>query len=124
MLALPLGILSGSVFNLLFLFWAFKTVFGWFPVKKSQKSILQIIFAGFLGGLASYAGLNIFSWILNLHTFWGVFLQGTISGIFGILTIAAIFYVLRNREFFEVVTSLKSAVFKTQVPAPEPEKLP
>lgn len=122
-LALPLGILAGSVLNLLFLFLAFKSVFGWFPVKKSQKSILQIIFAGFLGGLVAYAGLNIFSLVFNLNTFMGIFLQGLISCILGILTIATVFYALGNREFFEVVSSLKSAVFKTTVPAPEPEKL-
>ncbi len=123
-LALPLGILAGSVFNLFFLFWAFKAVFGWFPIKKSQKSILEIIFAGFLGGLAAYAGLNIFSLVFDLNTFLGVFLQGAVSGVFGILAVASVLYSVKNREFFEVVASLKGAILKTPVPAPEPEKLP
>ena len=123
-LALPLGILSSGIFNLFLLLWAFKIVFGWFPVKKSQKSILEIIFASFVGAGATYGGLNVFSLFFDLNTFGGIFLQGVCSGFLGISVIGAILYFLKNREFFEVVSSFRNVVFKTHISVPEPDKLP
>jgi len=49
--ALPLGVLVGSAFNFLFLFFAFRAVFGRFPVKGSGRSILEIAFSSISGGL-------------------------------------------------------------------------
>lgn len=123
-LALPLGILFGAIFNLFLLLWAFKKVFGWFPVNKSQKSILEVIVASLLGAVAAYAGLNIFSLVFNLQTFIGIFLQGLFSGIMGIFAICAVLYFVKNKEFFEVRESFKSIIWRDRVPVPEPEKLP
>lgn len=123
-LALPLGILLSSIFNLILLFWVFRAVFGWFPVKKSKKSILEIFFGGFIGAIAAHLGLNIFSLVLNLQTFIGIFLQGLFSGIIGILAVCAVLLILRNKEFFEVCEGFKSTIWNDHVLAPEPEKLP
>lgn len=123
-LALPVGILLGTVLNLLLLFWVFKKTFGWFPLKKSKKSIFEIIFASLIGAVVAYFGLNIFSLIFNLQTFVGIFFQGFLSGILGILGICATLRLFKNKEFFEIVRSLKTIIWRDHVPAPEPEKLP
>lgn len=123
-LSLSFGIFLGSVFNLIILLLAFKGVFGWFPLKSAKKFTFEIIFSSFLGAFVAHFGLSLFSVFLNLHTFWGIFLQGFFSGILGIAVIITILYILRSQEFFEVIASFKNAVFKTRVPAPEPEKLP
>ena len=86
-------------------------------------STLQV-FSSFLGGVVAYYSLRLFSGIFDLHTFSGVFLQGFLSGILGIAVIILTLYILRSQEFFEVVSSFKNSIFKTRVPAPEPEKLP
>jgi putative peptidoglycan lipid II flippase len=123
-LSLSLGILLSSIFNFFLLFFSFKSIFGWFPTQKIKKSIFQIFFGSFLGALSTYAGLNLFALIFNLQTFWGVFLQGFFSGILGIFTILVVLRVLKNIEFFEVLTSLKSTIWRDHVPTPEPDKLP
>ena len=123
-LSLPFGILLGSIFNLIFLLIAFKKTFGWFPLKNAKKLTMEIFFSSFLGGVAAHYSLRLFSGIFDLHTFSGVFSQGFLSGILGIAVIILTLYILRSQEFFEVVSSFKNSIFKTRVPAPEPEKLP
>lgn len=123
-LALSFGVLLGSIFNFILLLFTFKSVFGWFPVSKTKKSLIQIFSASFLGTLLAYTGLNIFSFVFNLQTFLGIFLQGFVSGVLGIAAICGILWVTKNREFFEVWESLKTTIWRDRVAASEPEKLP
>src|SRR3989344_4235782 len=54
--ALPLGILVGSIFNFIFLFFSFRAVFGWFPGAEAGRAILQIISGSLVAGLVGYWG--------------------------------------------------------------------
>ena len=127
--ALPLGILVGSIFNFIFLFFSFRAVFGWFPGAEAGRAILQIISGSLVAGLVSYWGLNIFSLTFDLYTFFGVFLQGFLAGILGILAFLGILWSLGSRELFEAYHGLRGLFTEKQkgredmVPAPEPEKL-
>ena len=129
-IALSLGILIASLVNFLLLVLAFRAVFGWFPLKGARRAILEIFFSSFCGGAVAYFGLKILSGVFNLHTFLGVFLQGFFSGLAGLLIIAAVLWVLGNRELFEVYRSARGLFLEKEksredmVPAPEPEKLP
>ncbi|HEY4521761.1 MAG TPA: lipid II flippase MurJ [Candidatus Paceibacterota bacterium] len=123
-LALSIGILIGSALNFVLLLFVFKMTFGWFPIGKTQKSLFQIFLGSLVGALMAYFGLNIFSSVFNLHTFSGIFLQGFFSGILGILAICAVLYFTKNKEFFEVLESFKTTIWRDRIPAPEPEKLP
>ena len=128
-ISLPLGILVGSLFNFIFLFFSFKAVFGWFPTRGIWRTLFQVSASSAAGGLAAYAGLNIFTRLFDLHTFLGIFLQGFFSGILGILAIIAILWILRSSELFEIYHSFKVFFLEKEkskadmVPAPEPEKL-
>ncbi len=127
--ALPFGILVGSIFNFIFLFFSFKAVFGWFPGAEAGRTILQIISGSLIAGLVSYWGLNVFSLAFNLYTFLGVLLQGFLAGILGILAFLGILWSLGNQELFEAYRGLRGLFAEKQkgredmVPAPEPEKL-
>lgn len=128
-LALPLGMLVGAFFNFIFLALAFRVVFGWFPVRESKKNILEIAFAALLGGIGAYWGLNVFSLIFNLHTFFGILGQGFFAGILGILIDVGVLWILKNRQLQEIERSMFSGAREKpteihQVAAPEPEKLP
>ena len=123
-LALSLGILIGSILNFVLLLGAFRVTFGWFPIGKTRKSLLQIFFGSLIGASVAYLGLNVFALMFDLQTFWGIFFQGLFSGIAGIFAICAVLYFTKNREFFEVYESLKTTIWRDHVPAPEPEKLP
>ena len=69
--------------------------------------------------------------MFNLHTFFGVLLQGIFSGILGIFIAGAFLWVLKNRELLEIHESVLKILREEEkekaehkVPPPEPEKLP
>ena len=128
-ISLPLGIFVGSLFNFIFLFFSFKAVFGWFPARGAGRTLFQVFSASAMGGLAAYSGLNIFSSFFDLRTFLGIFFQGFFAGILGILATAAVLWILKSPELFEIYHSFKVFFLEKEksksdmVPAPEPEKL-
>lgn len=128
-IALSLGIFIGGFFNFVFLFFAFRATFGWFPTEGNWRAIFQITAASFIAGLVGYWGLNVFSLAFNLYTFLGVFSQGFLAGIFGILAFLGILWSLGSIELFESYYGLRGLFAEKQkgrddmVPAPEPEKL-
>src|SRR3989344_4723922 len=107
-IALPLGILIGSFANFLFLSLAFRVLLGWFPTKGSERAILEIFFASTMGAFVAYFSLNAFAKIFDLHTFLGIFFQGALSGTLGLLMIAGILWVLRNKELLEIYENVRA----------------
>ncbi|OGF69809.1 hypothetical protein A3C73_03480 [Candidatus Giovannonibacteria bacterium RIFCSPHIGHO2_02_FULL_44_11] len=128
-LALSLGMLAGAAINFIFLSFTFRIIFGWFPAKGSLKSILEISAAAVFGGIGAYWGLNVFAYVFNLRTFFGIFCQGFFAGILGILINVGVLWILKNRQLQEIHKSLMAGFEEPpkdihQVAAPEPEKLP
>jgi len=129
-ISLPLGILAGSLFNFIFLFFSFKAVFGWFPTRGIWRTLFQVSAASAVGGLAAYWGLNIFSSLFDLQTFLGIFLQGFFAGVLGILATITLLWILRNSELFEIYHSFRAFFLEKEkskadmVALPEPERLP
>lgn len=106
-LMLPLAYSLGTILNFTIL---------WFHIKKDfmrkenflSKAFLQSLGASFFLGIVSYFGLNIFSPIFGIQTFWGIFLQGFLSGILGILSAVLILYLLKNQELKALFFALKT----------------
>jgi putative peptidoglycan lipid II flippase len=127
-LVLPLAISLGSLLNLLLLAIYFARNF------KSQelapeikKSLKDSVSASFGLGFAAYASLNFFADFFNLNTFVGIFLQGLLSGLIGILAGTTILFYYKNKEFGELYALVRERVWrksKTVVVTSEPEKLP
>ncbi|PIR69017.1 hypothetical protein COU48_00850, partial [Candidatus Nomurabacteria bacterium CG10_big_fil_rev_8_21_14_0_10_03_31_7] len=74
-------------------------------------------------GIVTYLSLNIFSPIFGITTFWGVFLQGFISGILGICSGIIILYILKNEEFLSLIQTLKTKFWRSQVLVSPQEEL-
>ena len=87
------------------------------------KTFFQSLGASFFLGLVAYLSLNILSPILGTTTFWGVFLQGFISGILGILTAIFVLYLLQNEELQNITKVLKTKFWRAKVIAPSQEGL-
>lgn len=119
-LMLPLAYSLGTILNFSLL---------WLYIKKDfmngehfiLKTFLQSLSASFVIGLVSYFFLNIFSPIFGTVTFWGIFLQGFISGILGIIAGVIILFILGNEELKDLTKTLKTKFWRTKVIAPSQE---
>lgn len=121
-LMLPLAYSVGTIFNFV-LHWIF--VKNDFLPKESfiTKTFFQSLGASFFLGLVTYLSLNILSPVLGTTTFFGVFLQGFISGILGIMTAVLVLYLLKNEELNDLLKTLKTKFWRAKVIAPSPEEL-
>ncbi len=121
-LMLPLAYSLGTIINFSIL---------WFYVKKDfmqkeyflMKSIFQSLGASFFIGGVSYLSLNALSSVFGTITFWGVFLQGFISGVVGICAGTIVLYFLKNEELHSLAQTLRTKFWKTKIPVSPQEEL-
>lgn len=116
-LMLPLAYSLGTIINFLI---------QWFLIKKEfmkredfiGNTFFQSLGASFFLGITTYFFLNIFSPIFGTITFWGIFLQGFVSGILGILVAILILFLLKNKELQDFILALKTKFSKNKVILP------
>lgn len=121
-LMLPLAYSLGTILNF---------ILHWFFVRRDfmegesfiTKTFFQSLGASFFLGLVAYLGLNIFSPIFGTTTFWGIFLQGFISGALGIAAAIIVLYLLKNEELKDIAQALHTKFWRTKVIAPSQEGL-
>jgi putative peptidoglycan lipid II flippase len=121
-LMLPLAYSLGTIMNF---------VIHWYLARKEfmdgesfiSKTFFQSLGASFFLGFVAYMSLNLFSQIFGTTTFWGVFLQGFLSAVLGILTGAAVLYLLKNEELRDLIDTLRTKFWKAKVIAPSQEGL-
>lgn len=121
-LMLPLAYSVGTILNF---------ILQWIFIKKDfmpselfiSRTFFQSLGASFFLGLISYLSLNVLSPVFGTTTFWGVFLQGFISGILGILTAILVLYLLQNEELKDLAQTLKTKFWRAKVIAPSQEGL-
>ncbi len=121
-LMLPLAYSIGTIVN---------AVLHWFFVRKDfmhgesfiTKTFFQSLGASFFLGLVAYICLNILSPIFGTTTFWGVFLQGFISGVMGIFAAILVLYLLKNEELKYLTETFKTKFWRAKVIAPSQEGL-
>ena len=119
---LPLAYSIGTILNF---------VLHWVFVKKDflknepfiGKSFFQSLGASFFIGFISYLSLNVLSPILGTRTFLGVFLQGFISGILGIIAGVVVLYLLKNEELKSLINTFKTKFWHAKVIVPSQEEL-
>lgn len=121
-LMLPLAYSLGTIINFI-LFWFFiKKDF----IKKEEfivKTFFQSLGASFFIGAISYLSLNILAPIFGTTTFWGIFLQGFISGILGIGAGVVVLYLLQNEELKDLAKAFRTKFWRVKVVVPPQEGL-
>lgn len=112
-LMLPLAYSMGTIINCIILWWCIKRDFmrGEYFVSKT---FFQSLAAAFLIGLVSYWGLGTFSPIFGTTTFWGIFLQGFISGMLGIVSGIGLLYLFGNQELRDLARTLRAKFWRTK----------
>jgi hypothetical protein len=70
-------------------------------------------------GFVAYLGLNFFGLFLNTNTTLGIFLQGFLSGISGIIVAILILILLKSKELSEVWSTLHKKIWKATIVGPD-----
>jgi len=119
-LMLPLGFSVGTIFNGILLWIAFESEFRGFS-RGVVRAVFEGVGASLILGTVAYAGLNIFAPFFNQNTLLGIFLQGFLAGLLGIMAYVAVMVVLGSRELFSVWSVLRGRFWKAKIIATDPE---
>ena len=121
-LMLPLAYSLGTILNFILHAVSIKKEF--MPKEPFvSKTFFQSLGASFFLALVTYLSLNALSPVFGTTTFWGIFLQGFISGLMGILAGGVILYLLGSEELKSLLQTLTSKFWRAKVIAPPTEEL-
>lgn len=120
-LMLAAGFSFGAIVQALLMLVAF--------VRDFDLSLWRIAGTGFesfassvVGGFAAYGTLVLMGRLVDIGTFFGIFIQGFAGGLAGLASISLLLFLLKNRAFGEVVNALYGAASRPRV-AVEPSEL-
>ena len=121
-LMLPLAYSLGTILNFLIHWYMAKREF----MKNESfisKTFFQSLGASFFLGFACYASLNALSPIFGTYTFWGIFLQGFLSAVFGIFVGVLVLSLLKSEELEDLKNTLGTRFWRAKVVPPSQEGL-
>jgi putative peptidoglycan lipid II flippase len=115
LLALPLAFSLGNIFN----YTALLTLFYKdFPESKQfsiRKTTMQTIAGSLVMGAVSYGVLNLLPQVIRQETFGGIFLQGLLAGIAGIIAFGIVMMAIGNEEMIEFTKTVRRKFWKANV---------
>lgn len=122
-LMLPLAYTIGMLLNITVLIYLFQKRFGKFFLASLKDTIVYCSFASLVGGIVAYEFLEVLGLYLNLHTFRGIFLQGFIAGVAGIITWWLILELFQNEDIRGVRRALHRKIWKAGIIIPDKEEI-
>jgi len=90
----------------------------WLPLHAFRS-----IAAAVVGGFCAYTALNFFVFGIDEETFIGIFVQGFMGGIAGILGIISTYYITGSPELQEIYRSCKGRVKRSNIVVPQDDIL-
>ncbi len=113
-LILPLAFSIGALFNV---------ACYWFLIAREHPgftrnvggALFESFAASVVAGFFTYKVLEYFGTVFTVETFWNVFSQGLVAGLIGLGAAAAMLAFLNNREFKEIIDSLRTRLSKDQL---------
>jgi len=119
-LILPLAYAFGKFLNAIVLWVMFQLDFKNFS-RPLVRTFSESLFASLIMGYISYLSLNVFDKVFDLETTVGIFLQGFVSGIIGIVGFVVVLIFLKNQELSQVWGTFRSRMWKKPTIAPDPK---
>ena len=119
MLSLPIAFTLGSILNFILIWNLFRKDFLVGVSSGIGKTFYQIIIGALVMGVVTYFTLNLFDDLLVLNTFIGIFLQGLISGIIGIIFGIFSLSLFKNKELADLSRALHRKFWKRRILSPE-----
>lgn len=123
MLMLPLGFSIGMIVNALLLWISFSRDYDGAKKYNLITSASQVAAASIIAGFLTNRALLFFVNPINVTKTFGLFLQGFLSGIIGIVSGIAILLLLKNKEMIELIAAIKERLWKVDVAPPDAEEL-
>ncbi|MCX6754731.1 MAG: hypothetical protein NTU81_02800 [Candidatus Nomurabacteria bacterium] len=123
MLALPLAYATGSLLNFTLIWIMFKKDFLQIKKINLSKTFVQSFISAIVMGFVAYISLGFFDNVFNTETGMGIFFQGFVSGILGIVSGVIILFLFKNDELFGIIHALKNKFWKNRVIIPEQSEL-
>ena len=123
MLALPLAYAMGSLLNFFLIWILFKKDFLCNNKINLSSGFIESAMGAIVMGVVTYIFLGLFSGVFNIDTGKGIFLQGFLSGIIGIMSGIFVLIILKNKELFDIFHALKNKFWRNRVVAPEQTEL-
>lgn len=109
---LALGISLGSIIQVGLLWGALKRRLGTIDEKNILLTIFKISLACVALALVTQSLKTPISLVVNMDTFWGIFLQGLLSGLAGLLVYGIFCYFLKLQEMHLLCASLRKKWLK------------
>lgn len=121
-LMLPLGYSLALIVNCVLLGIGFHKDFPNFS-NAIIPTIFQTFCASIIMGFVSYLCLGIFDDVFNLNKSIGIFLQGFVSGIIGLVVLVITLRLLKNKEVDEIWKTMHKKIWKAKPIAPDVAEL-
>jgi putative peptidoglycan lipid II flippase len=110
-LALPLGFSLGTIFNMFALWISFKMDFKG-ALTAVPRTFMHAMGAAVFTGFVAYLSLGALTRFLNTSTTLGIFTQGFVAGVLGIIAGVGILSLLKNTELKEVMAIIPRKIFR------------
>lgn len=119
-LMLPLGYTVGILVQALLLIALFEKDFRGFIASVRGVALTSTISAVF-GGVSTYASLQLLGPYFSINTFYGVFMQGALAGVLGIVVMIGVLRALKSPELDETWRSLHTKFWRAKAIVPGDE---
>ena len=113
-LMLPLGFSLAVIINSLLHWVAFERQFRGFSVGVI-KALFHYLGTSVIIGAVTYLGLNIFAPVFDITSLIGIFLQGALAGLLGIVAGIIVLILLKSRELSEIWVAIHKKFWKTKI---------
>ncbi len=117
-LMLPLGFSLGAIINMCAHWISFHREYPIYS-RVLARPIFQIVSASIIMGYVTYNLLGVFDTVFDINTFLGIFLQGFVSGILGIVVCVGVLMALGSTELMDIGKTLKRRIWRTKVIPPD-----
>lgn len=119
---LPLGYSLAVIITGITFWFLFQRDFHSFSASLTPV-LLQGIAASVVLGFVAHFALDVLDDVFDINTFWGIFSQGALAGIAGIIAGILLLKLLKSKELDEAWKSFHHKFWKTKVITPEQTKL-
>lgn len=120
-LALPAAFSVGQIIQMILLIVFFGNIKKYIN-KDLFRAFSQSLSASFVAFLVTFLGLNILDTVFDLDTFIGIFMQGFVAGVGGLVSAFVFLVVIGNKEVKIAIGTIRRKFWETKVISPEIEE--